>query len=130
MSGQRHDVGLFWSTEIVFFGRGERREPAALTIDSTGARDVRWDLYFLKKLNHYEQHIAFLLRPGVGAMDSEFIKQRAARCRFPAEKADPLIKRRLLDLAAKYEAEFPKKPSQISINLTAQVVPLATPRNQ
>jgi len=63
-------------------------------------------------------------------MDSEFIKERAAHCRFLAEKADPFIKRRLLDLAAKYEADFSKPPSQISINLTAQVVPLATPRNQ
>jgi hypothetical protein len=71
-----------------------------------------------------------LLRPGVGVMDSEFIKERAAHCGFLAEKADPFIKRRLLDLAAKYEADFSKQPSQISINLTAQVVPLATPRNQ
>jgi hypothetical protein len=63
-------------------------------------------------------------------MDIEFIKRRAEHCRFLAEKADPFIKRRLLDLAAKYEAGFPKQPSQISINLTAQVVPLATPRNQ
>jgi hypothetical protein len=70
------------------------------------------------------------LRPGVGVMDSEFLKQRAAHCRFLAENADPFIKRRLLDLAAKYEADLPKQLSQISISLTAQVVPLATPRNQ
>jgi len=54
-------------------------------------------------------------------MDSEFIKQRAAHCRFLAERADPFIKRRLLDLATKYEAEFPKQPPQIRVNLTAQV---------
>jgi hypothetical protein len=48
-------------------------------------------------------------------MDNEFIKERAAHCRFLAEKADPFIKRRLLDLAAKYEADFSKQPSQISI---------------
>jgi hypothetical protein len=56
-------------------------------------------------------------------MDSEFLKERAAHCRFLAGNSDPFIKRRLLDLAAKYEADFPKQPSQISINLTAQVVP-------
>ena len=39
-------------------------------------------------------------------MDNEFIKERAAHCRFLAKKADPFIKRRLLDLAAKYEADF------------------------
>jgi hypothetical protein len=84
----------------------------------------------LEKPTHHEQYAGRLLRPGVGVMDSEFIRQRAAHCRFLAEKADPFIKRRLLDLAAKYEAIFPKQPSQISTNLTAPVVPLATPSNQ
>lgn len=64
-------------------------------------------------------------------MDSEFLKERAAHCRFLAEKADPFIKRRLLDLAAKYEANLPKQPLQItSIILNAQVVPLASSRRQ
>ena len=67
----------------------------------------------------------------VVVMDSEFLKQRAAHCRFLAEKADPFIKRRLLDLAAKYEASLPRQPTQItSIMLKAQVVPQATSRNQ
>jgi hypothetical protein len=57
-------------------------------------------------------------------MDSDLLKQRAAHCRFLAEKADPLS---LLDLAAKYEASFPE---EISITFTAQVVPLATPHTQ
>lgn len=35
-------------------------------------------------------------------MDSSFIKEQADRCRRLAENADPFIKRRLLDLAAKY----------------------------
>jgi hypothetical protein len=39
-------------------------------------------------------------------MDSEFLKQRAAHCRFLAEKADPFIKRRLLDLATSYDAKL------------------------
>jgi hypothetical protein len=87
-------------------------------------------IYFLEKPDHYEQYLACLLRPGVGVMDSEFLKQRAAHCRFLAEKADPFIKRRLLDLAARYEADLPKQPSQASIILTAQVVPLAQSHRQ
>jgi hypothetical protein len=63
-------------------------------------------------------------------MDSEFLKQRAAHCRFMAENADPFIKRRLLDLAARYEASLPKQPSQASLILKAQVVPQATSRHQ
>jgi hypothetical protein len=64
-------------------------------------------------------------------MDSEFLKERAAHCRFLAEKADPFIKRRLLDLAAKYEADLLKQPLQItSIILNAQVVPPAPSRRQ
>ena len=43
---------------------------------------------------------------GVGVMDSEFLKQQAAHCRLLAEKADPFIKRRLLDLAVQYDARF------------------------
>jgi hypothetical protein len=57
-------------------------------------------------------------------MDVEFLKQRAAHCRFMAESADPFIKRRLLDLAARYEASLPKLPSQASTILT-QIVPQA-----
>jgi len=36
-------------------------------------------------------------------MDSSFIKEQADRCRSLAENADQFTKRRLLDLAAKYE---------------------------
>jgi hypothetical protein len=36
-------------------------------------------------------------------MDSSFLKEQAARCRSLADKADKFTKRRLLDLAAKYE---------------------------
>jgi hypothetical protein len=39
-------------------------------------------------------------------MDSEFLKQQAAHCRFLAEKADPFIKQRLLDLAVRYDARL------------------------
>jgi hypothetical protein len=88
-------------------------------------------LKFLETTIHHEQYSTCLLRPRDNAMlDSEFIKQRAAHCRVLAEKADPFIKRRLLDLATKYEASFPKQPSQKSINLIAPVMPLATPPDQ
>jgi hypothetical protein len=36
-------------------------------------------------------------------MNDEFRKQRAIMVRALADKADPFIKRRLLDLAARYE---------------------------
>ena len=58
------------------------------------------------------------------------LNQHDASYRFLAERADPFIKRRLLDLAAKYEASLPKEPSQASISLAAQVVPLAQPHRQ
>jgi hypothetical protein len=60
-------------------------------------------------------------------MDSEFIRQRAAHCRFLAEMADPFIRRRLLALASKYEADLVRQRPQTTINLTAQQI--ATPRN-
>ncbi|XIA65703.1 hypothetical protein ACFIOY_05475 [Bradyrhizobium sp. TZ2] len=40
-------------------------------------------------------------------LDDEFKKQRAQTVRDLAEKADPFIKRRLLDLAARYEDDGP-----------------------
>ena len=64
---------------------------AMVVIDLTRVRDMRCERF---------------LRPGVGAMDSEFLKQQAAHCRLLAEKADPFIKRRLLDLAVQYDARF------------------------
>jgi hypothetical protein len=39
-------------------------------------------------------------------MDSSFLKAQADRCRSLAEIADQFTKRRLLDLAAKYEARL------------------------
>jgi hypothetical protein len=39
-------------------------------------------------------------------MDSSFLKEQANRCRSLAENADPFIKKRLLDLAAKYDAKL------------------------
>jgi hypothetical protein len=58
-------------------------------------------------------------------MDSEFIKQCAAHCRSLAEKADPFIKRRLLDLAVKYDARLnpPKRTFGISGSLLEALLP-------
>jgi hypothetical protein len=39
-------------------------------------------------------------------MDSSFLKEQASRCRSLAETADQFTKRRLLDLAEKYEAKL------------------------
>jgi hypothetical protein len=49
-------------------------------------------------------------------MDSSFLKEQADRCRSLAEKADPFIKKRLLDLAARYDAKS-GLPSQASRTL-------------
>jgi hypothetical protein len=41
-----------------------------------------------------------------GGCNSKLIEQRTAHCRFLAEKADPFIKRRLLDLAVSYDVKL------------------------
>jgi hypothetical protein len=58
-------------------------------------------------------------------MDSEFIKQCAAHCRFLAEKADPFIKRRLLDLAVRYDArlDLPRRTFGIPGSLLEALLP-------
>jgi hypothetical protein len=42
-------------------------------------------------------------------MDSSFLKEQASRCRSLAENADQFTKRRLLDLADKYDANLTRK---------------------
>ena len=46
-------------------------------------------------------------------MDSSFLKEQATRCRSLADKADQFTKRRLLDLAARYEGGM-SEPSRAS----------------
>jgi hypothetical protein len=46
-------------------------------------------------------------------MDNSFLKEQAARCRSLADKADQFTKRRLLDLAAKYDSKT-SEPSRAS----------------
>jgi len=52
-------------------------------------------------------------------MDDEFLKERARIVRSLAEKADPFIKKRLLDLVEKYEEKI-GQPSRASRSLTTQ----------
>jgi hypothetical protein len=49
-------------------------------------------------------------------MDNSFLKEQAARCRSLAEIADHFTKRRLLDLAEKYDARL-GSPSRASLAL-------------
>jgi hypothetical protein len=50
-------------------------------------------------------------------MDEEFLKERALHIRNLADRADPFIKRRLLDLAMSYEGRV-KRPSQATVTLS------------
>ena len=53
-------------------------------------------------------------------MDDEFCKERARTVRALAERADPLIKRRLLQLACHYERRI-TRPSDIRDNQASAV---------
>jgi hypothetical protein len=47
-------------------------------------------------------------------MDSSFLKEQAARCRSLADKADEFTKKRLLDLAARYDEGLVARSSRAS----------------
>ncbi|OCK59453.1 hypothetical protein LMTR3_17340 [Bradyrhizobium sp. LMTR 3] len=53
-------------------------------------------------------------------MDDEFCRERARTVRALAEQADPLVKRRLLQLASHYERRI-TRPSDIRGNQAAAV---------
>jgi hypothetical protein len=55
-------------------------------------------------------------------MDSEFIRQCAAHYRSLAEKADPFIKRRLLDLAVSYEARLGRPPERRNFGIPGSLL--------
>ena len=62
-------------------------------------------------------NVSLCLRLSEGVrMDEAFMKERALHIRNLAEKADPFIKRRLLDLAASYERRL-GRPSQATVRL-------------
>jgi hypothetical protein len=53
-------------------------------------------------------------------MDEEFLKERALHIRNLADKADPFIRRRLLDLALSYEGRV-KQPSRATVTLLSNL---------
>jgi hypothetical protein len=53
-------------------------------------------------------------------LDDEFNKQRASLVRDLASRADPFIKRRLLDLAARYEKRPVKTKPLPPISISSQ----------
>jgi hypothetical protein len=55
-------------------------------------------------------------------MDSSFLQEQATRCRDLAEKADQFTKRRLLDLAERYEDRL-GRPSRAVRSLAIPVAP-------
>jgi hypothetical protein len=63
-------------------------------------------------------------------MDNSFLEEQAARCRKLADCADQFTKRRLLDLAARYEDRLRGKPSRATRLMTFPTqmpnAPLAT----
>jgi hypothetical protein len=64
--------------------------------------------------------MACLLRPGVGVVDSELIKQYAALSL--AEKAAPFIKRRLLDLAVSCDAKLDRPPEKRTFGIPGSLL--------
>ena len=54
--------------------------------------------------------------PDILIMDDEFLKQRAQFIRDLADKADPFIKRRLMDLAINYDARI-ARPARATVTL-------------
>jgi hypothetical protein len=56
-------------------------------------------------------------------MDSSFLKEQAERCRSLAEKADPFIKKRLLDLAGRYDDKLGRaSPATRSLGIPANLL--------
>jgi hypothetical protein len=62
--------------------------------------------------------VKLFVRWGILIMDDEFLKQRARLIRELADKADPFIKRRLMDLARNYDARLARPPSQATVTLS------------
>lgn len=50
-------------------------------------------------------------------MDNSFLEEQAARCRKLAERTDPFTKRRLLELAARYDDRLRGKSSRLTRRL-------------
>ena len=63
--------------------------------------------------------------PAIGAMRKQDLKEMASRCRLMAGTADKFTKRRLLDLASKYEARLEGNRSNAATPLTAATIAAA-----
>jgi hypothetical protein len=59
-------------------------------------------------------------------MDESFLKEQAARCRSLADTADEFIKRRLLNLAERYEDRLLANPSRASRLIKLPIDPEAS----
>jgi hypothetical protein len=107
-------------------GLGRNRKTIAIDRDRPERRRAhRW---LLAKISELAAHSARSLCHWGSLVDSEFFKERAAHCRALAERADPFIKHRLLDLAARYDGRFTKRPSIASIMLDEYLQQAKTPR--
>jgi hypothetical protein len=60
-------------------------------------------------------------------VDEQFLKKQIAHCRSLAETADRFTKRRLLDLAARYENILRNRPSPVMVS-PPQQLPDTPPR--
>jgi hypothetical protein len=87
----------------------------------------------MTELNFVQKEFKILERPGKGGnvalclplseglpMDEAFMKERALHIRNLAEKADPSIKRRLLDVAVSYENRLGRS-SQATVRLLSNL---------
>ncbi|WP_375412093.1 hypothetical protein [uncultured Bradyrhizobium sp.] len=62
-------------------------------------------------------------------MNDEYLKEYALRVRTLAEKADPFIKKRLLDLADRYDAKLGRPTRAVrSLNSLAVNIAQAAPK--
>ena len=93
------------------------REP-----NGTAARDIGNRTETIEAHRYYR--ICKVLRDleyvRLSVMDSATLRQQAERCRRLAKHADPFTQKRLLDLAAAYEAQIAQlepQPSAASLNL-------------
>jgi hypothetical protein len=65
----------------------------------------------------------------VSVLDEEFFKGHVLKIRKLAEEADPFIRKRLLQLAARYERQSYTEPSRASANLTSFEVKMTAERD-
>lgn len=75
---------------------------------------------FLPNKFRRPQRVKLFVRQGILIMDDEFLRQRARFIRALADKADPFIKRRLMDLARNYDARL-ARPSRAAVTFLSNL---------